>query len=188
MVNIVLFGAPGCGKGTQAVMYCKSKSMAHISTGEMLRAAVSSGSALGMRMKEIMDAGQLVPDGLMIELIEQRIGQDDCRNGYVLDGFPRTEVQAEALSDLLSKRNETLSKVVLFELSEEEVARRLSYRRGVESRSDDSAETQRERLRVYQEQTAPLIDYYRKLGALIVVDATGTIEEVQAKLLRALGD
>ncbi len=185
-MKIVFLGAPGAGKGTQAKIFCEERKFAHISTGDMLRAAVSSGSELGKKAKVIMDAGQLVPDTLIVDLIAARTQEADCLNGYVLDGFPRTVAQAQALAQMLAEKGESLSSVVLFELTEEEVNRRLAHRRGVEARSDDAEETQRKRQQVYREQTAPLIDYYRAQGLLKTVDASGTVEEVNAALQKAL--
>jgi len=184
-MKTVFLGAPGAGKGTQAKRFARAQGIAHISTGDMLRAAVASGSALGLQAKKIMDDGQLVPDKLIVELIEERTQQADCRRGYILDGFPRTVEQAEALAVMLERRKESLDSVVLFDLAEEEVLRRLAYRRTVESRSDDSEETQLKRQRIYQEQTAPLIQYYRDQGVLKVVDAAGTIDQVYSALEQA---
>ncbi|HQH26077.1 MAG TPA: adenylate kinase [Oligoflexia bacterium] len=184
-MKTVFLGAPGAGKGTQAKRFAQAQGIAHISTGDMLRAAVASGSALGLQAKKIMDDGQLVPDKLIVELIEERTQQADCRRGYILDGFPRTVEQAEALAVMLERRKESLDSVVLFDLAEEEVLRRLAYRRTVESRSDDSEETQLKRQRIYQEQTAPLIQYYRDQGVLKVVDAAGTIDQVYSALEQA---
>lgn len=185
-MKIAFLGAPGAGKGTQAKLFCDAKKIAHISTGDMLRAAVASGSKLGLEAKKVMDAGKLVPDELIVDLIEQRVQESDCANGYILDGFPRTVAQGEALSEMLKRGGQALTQVVFFDLPEEELLRRLAYRRQVEGRSDDSEQTQIERLKVYKEQTAPLIDYYTKEGLLITVSALGSIEDIQTRLQAAL--
>ena len=134
-----------------------------------------------------MDSGQLVPDALMLEVIKERLAQPDCQKGSILDGFPRTVPQAEALSAMLESSSENLDAVCLFDLSEEALSARLENRRGQEARVDDSAEVQKERLRVYQEKTAPLISYYEQNGTLKRVDASGSIEEVSSSLFNTLG-
>jgi len=183
---IVFLGPPGAGKGTQAKKLSAAQGICHISTGEMLRAAVASDSALGQRVKTTLDAGQLVSDELMIQLVQARFKEADCAKGAILDGFPRTVPQAEALSTMLSAGNEKLSAVVLFELSDDEVRARLAHRSGQEARSDDTGEVQLERMRVYRDQTAPLIGYYDAASALTRVSAAGTVDEVYAALTKAL--
>lgn len=186
-MKYVFLGAPGVGKGTQALTLAKELGLAHISTGEMLRAAVEEGSELGRQAKGIMDAGQLIPDELMIALIEKRIQADDCGRGCILDGFPRTVAQAEALDKLLDARGEKLGGVVFFVAPRDELVTRLSHRRAHEGRADDTVEVQEKRLKVYEEQTAPLVDYYEKIGLLVRVDAVGNIGEVYSRLREAVG-
>lgn len=185
-MNLVFLGPPGAGKGTQAKMLSTRETIAHISTGEMLRAAVAAGTALGSRVKDILDSGQLVPDAVMIDLIRDRVSQSDCKNGFILDGFPRTVPQAEALETLMQSLDGELDGVVLFELSEKAIQARLENRRGAENRADDSADVQRERMLVYQRQTAPLIEYYDEQRQLIRVDASGSVEDVAVALDRVL--
>ena len=183
MQRLIFLGAPGAGKGTQAKLLSDDKSLAHISTGEMLRAAVAEGSELGQKVASIMESGQLVPDEMIVEIIGERIQKPDCQNGYVLDGFPRTVPQAEALAAMLGSAE---AKVILFEVTMEDVEARLANRRSEENRADDSDDVQRERLRVYQEQTAPLISFYEERGDLIKVSGAGSIEEVYQRLLQAM--
>ncbi len=185
-MRVVFLGPPGAGKGTQAKLLAESHKLAHISTGDMLRASVADGGELGGRVKSIMDAGHLVPDDLIVSIIEQRIQKADCASGYILDGFPRTLPQAKALDEMLDGLGTPLDGVVSFELREEDVLDRLAHRRGAEARSDDNQATQLERLRVYKEQTAPLVDYYSKSGQLLSVNASGSIDDVRANLLQAL--
>ncbi len=182
MKRLIFLGPPGAGKGTQAKLLAEREKLVHISTGDMLRSAVAAGTELGKQVKGIMDSGNLVPDKLIVDLIAERILQTDCKNGYILDGFPRTVAQAEALSAMLQQRNEKISQVIFFEVTPEDLRKRLEYRRGAEARVDDSVETQIERLQVYEKQTAPLVDYYQKTRSLKRVDAAGTVEEVFKKL------
>lgn len=186
MMRMIFLGAPGAGKGTQAQIFAENNGVAHISTGAMLRDAVSRGTELGKKVRPIMEAGDLVPDDLMVALIAERIDQADCAQGYILDGFPRTVVQAETLDKMLMSRGEALTHVVLFDVTEEAVLKRLEGRRSIEARADDNAEVQMERLRVYKQKTAPLIDYYQKTGQLINVNGDADINEVQQRLIAAV--
>ncbi len=185
-MKLVFLGAPGAGKGTQAKLLSDELSLAHISTGEMLRAAVKAQTTLGKQVGDIMDSGQLVPDNLIVSLIKERVKETDCQQGYILDGFPRTVPQAESLAEMLSNQGESITSVVLFDVTEEDVLARLKHRQETEGRADDTVEVQMERLRVYRELTAPLIDYYKKTNLLKTIEASGSIEEVYSKLLSAL--
>lgn len=199
-MRIILLGAPGAGKGTQADSIKQKYPVAHISTGDILRANVKAGTALGRNAKTYMDAGKLVPDEVIIGMVEKRLEEPDCKEGFMLDGFPRTTPQAEALDKLLKKLGLALDAAVELEVSDEVVVGRLTTRRGckncgeiyntvtkptraagicdkcggpVVQRDDDREEVIRKRLAVYHEQTAPLIEYYRAQGILVTVDATG---------------
>lgn len=177
--RVVLLGAPGAGKGTQAKFLASDQGIVHVSTGDMLREAVAAGTALGKKVEQIINAGQLVPDDVMVDIIAERIGKTDAANGFILDGFPRTVPQAEALDALLTKLGKPLTHVLLFDVTEEAVLRRLANRQAVESRADDSVEVQRERLRVYREKTAPLVDFYQRQKRLTKIDASGDIDAVR---------
>lgn len=185
-MKVIFLGPPGAGKGTQAKLLAAKRHLAHISTGDMLRAAVAEGSDLGKQVKGVLDSGQLVSDDLIVQLIQERVQKSDCAQGYILDGFPRTVPQAEALKQMLAKAGAAITAVISFEVAEEAVLGRLTHRAGVEARADDAAEVQRERLRVYREQTAPLIDFYRKEHLLRPVDASGAVEAVQQLVESAL--
>ncbi|WP_366556390.1 adenylate kinase [Aquibaculum sediminis] len=188
-MNIILLGPPGAGKGTQAARLEEVHGVKQLSTGDMLRAAVASGSELGQQAKDIMDRGALMPDGLMIDMISERIEQPDCTKGFILDGFPRTVAQAEALDALLARKGLRLDAVIEIKVDEEALVGRIESRiaeaGGSSTRSDDNVETLRKRLEVYRQQTAPILPYYRDKGALKTVDGMRSIEEV-AQAIEAL--
>jgi len=184
--RIVLLGAPGAGKGTQAKLLSEATGVAHISTGDMLRAAVKEGTELGKQVQAIIDSGQLVPDALIISLIKERVAKADCVKGYILDGFPRTIVQAESLAQMLQEGGQAVTHVLFFNVSEAAVMSRLKNRAQQEGRVDDAENTQLERLRVYQAQTAPLIEYYRNAKLLTEIDGSGSVEEVHLNVMKCL--
>jgi adenylate kinase len=183
-VRIVLLGPPGCGKGTQAKIASERFGVPAISTGDMLRAAVKAATPLGRKAQAVMEAGELVPDDIVIGLIRERIAEPDARKGLLLDGFPRTIAQAESLEKLLAENGARLDAVVNFVVSEDVLVERLAQRG--EGRADDKVETVRERLRVYQEKTAPLADHYRDRGLLVDIDGIGDVAEVASRIGRAL--
>lgn len=181
MVRLVLLGPPGAGKGTQAQRLSEALGVPHISTGVILREAVAEGSELGMKAKEVMDAGHLVSDEIMLGIIQERLAQKDCERGFILDGFPRTIPQAKALDELLEARPDRPPVVVAnLELDEEELRRRIAGRRNEAGRSDDAEETVLSRFQVYQEKTRPLLDYYGERVAPI--DGKGSVDEVFQRL------
>ncbi len=177
---LILFGPPGAGKGTQAARLVARHGFAHISTGDMLRAAVAAGSELGRQVKAIMDRGELVPDELILALVRERLQQPDCARGVILDGFPRTLAQAEALDRLLAELGRRIDAVIALEVPDEVLLSRIEtrIRETGGARSDDNVDTLKRRLEVYHQQTRPLLDYYRRQGLLYEVDGTRTIEEV----------
>lgn len=208
-MKLILLGAPGAGKGTQAEAICKHFSIPAISTGNIIREALKSGTEMGKKTKSFIDKGQLVPDDIVIGIIKNRLSMDDCKNGFVLDGFPRTIPQAEALD----KMGICIDKVVDLEVSDDEIISRMSGRRVCEScgasyhmvnkipkvdgicdncsgtlvqRKDDHPDTVNARLRVYHDQTEPLKEYYRKQGKLITIEGKGKIESITQRTLSAL--
>ncbi len=180
--RLVLLGAPNSGKGTQAAVVAERLGVPAISTGDMLRGAVAAGSELGRRVKGVMDAGGLVDDALMAEVVADRLRQPDARRGFLLDGYPRTLRQAQDCERMLGELGGRLDAVVLLEVPEEALMKRALGR----GRADDRAEVVRERLRVYREATEPLVGYYRGRGLLRTVDGDQSIETVTASVLRAL--
>jgi len=185
-MRLVLLGAPGSGKGTQAARLKADLNVPHISTGDMLRAAVAAGTPLGVKAKAVMDAGQLVSDDILLGMLEERLAQDDARNGLILDGYPRNLAQADALDHLLSRIGQPLDAVVKLEVPNEAIVGRCQIRFQAENRADDNPDTVRKRLGVYAEQTAPVADFYAKRGKLQVVDGVGELDEVTARIKRAL--
>jgi len=177
-MRIVIMGAPGSGKGTQAALIVKELGLDHISTGDLLRAAVASGSALGQEAKEVMDRGELVSDDIVLGLLEERLASGDNGAGFILDGFPRNIAQAEALDTLLERIGQPVDEALQIDVDEDAVVERIAKRAALEGRSDDTEETVRNRLRVYGEQTAPVVDFYAQKGVLSRVLGDGTIEEV----------
>lgn len=185
-MNIILLGPPGAGKGTQAKRIENARGMVQLSTGDMLRAAVASGSALGQEAKRVMDAGELMSDALMVQMISDRIDRPDCAKGFILDGFPRTTGQAEALDRMLAAKGLKLDAVIRLKVDDEALVGRIETRIAEtsesERRSDDSVETLRQRLKVYHEQTAPLLPYYEGKGVLRTVNGMAGIDAVTASI------
>lgn len=213
-MKIVMLGAPGAGKGTQAKMIAAKYQIPHISTGDIFRANIKNGTELGKKAKSYMDQGLLVPDELTVDLVIDRLAQDDCKNGYILDGFPRTIPQAEALDAALAKLGEKMDYAIDVDVPDENIVSRMSGRRACTGcgatyhivynpskkgeccevcgeklilRDDDKPETVQKRLNVYHEQTQPLIDYYTKAGILKTVDGTVDINDVFAAIVEILG-
>jgi adenylate kinase len=213
-MKLILFGTPGVGKGTQAHILAEKYHVAHLSTGDMLRAAIKDGTPLGMEAKKYMDKGELVPDDVMIRMIEEILSSESAKAGFILDGFPRTVKQAEALSEMLERNHQTLDRVLNFCVEEEEVVKRLSGRltcgscgtiynkfykptkvagicdncgsSDLRQRVDDQEETVRQRLRVYHQSTEPVLAYYRERHMTTDIDASKSVPDVTAEVLKAI--
>jgi adenylate kinase len=185
-LDILLLGPQGAGKGTQGKLVSREYGIPHIATGDILRTAIAAGTELGRKAEPLLTSGQLVPDRLMIELIRDRLAQEDTERGFVLDGFPRTAMQAEALDEKLGQIERPLSVVFEFQLPEEMAVQRLQRRAGEEGRADDTPEAIRTRLQLYHELTAPLVEYYRARGILVPVHADRSVEEVFHEIQQAL--
>jgi adenylate kinase len=187
-VNLVLFGPPGAGKGTQAKILTETRGLPQLSTGDMLRAAISAGTPLGLRCKALLDKGELVPDEVVIDIIGQRYDQPDCAGGAVFDGFPRTIPQAEALDKLLERRQRQIDVVLELKVDDAVLLARVEQRirQGGVLRSDDTPETLAHRLQVYYKNTAPLIGYYQAQGKLKTVDGMAPVAEVTSQIAQKL--
>ena len=212
-MNLMVFGAPGAGKGTQAKFLIEKFNIPQISTGDILRAAIADKTAMGMEAKKFMDDGKLVPDSTIIGIIKDRLAQDDCKNGFILDGFPRTLPQAEALKELMSEMGISLDRVISLNVPDELIVGRIAGRRVCPDcgasfhvefnpskvkdvcdycngkliiRKDDNAETVKSRLEAYHAQTAPLIAFYKEMGVMVELDGTKEVEEVTKDMFEAL--
>jgi adenylate kinase len=189
-MRLILLGPPGAGKGTQAQRLVERHEIVQLSTGDMLRAAVTAGTEIGLKAKAIMDSGELVPDEVVVGIVSDRIEKTDAQNGFILDGFPRTVGQAEALEKMLQEKGLKLDAVVEIKVDEGILLSRIEKRAGETPggpRADDNAEALKKRLAVYREQTAPLVDYFRSKGLLRTVDGMKSIEEVSRSIDAALG-
>jgi adenylate kinase len=185
-MRLVLLGAPGSGKGTQATRLKEALNVPHISTGELLRAAVKAGTPLGLKAKAVMDAGNLVSDEIVLEMLEERLGQPDVAGGFILDGYPRNLPQSHALDALLTRLKQPVDVAVQLDVGTDLLIQRLAGRAQSEGRADDSPEAVGNRLRIYTDQTAPVIDFYRTRGKLICVYGVGSVEDVLARVLAAI--
>jgi adenylate kinase len=185
-MRFILFGPPGAGKGTQAKKITDKYRTAHISTGDMLREAVKNCTELGELAKSYMDKGKLVPDDVVIGIIKDRIAERDAQSGFMLDGFPRTVPQAEALSDMLNSEGKTIDAVILIEVGDEEIVKRILGRQKIEGRQDDTEEIVRNRINVYRNQTEPLKSYYADEGVLFEIEGLGTVDEVFGRIDKVL--
>jgi adenylate kinase len=185
-LNILLLGPQGAGKGTQGKLIAADFGIPHVATGDMLREAMAAGTEFGRRVKPIYDGGGLVPDDLMVALIRERLGADDAQVGFVLDGFPRTMPQAEALDEMLREIGRELDVVLCFQLEDEVGRERMLKRAAEEGRTDDTPEAIERRLRLYHDETEPLVEYYRSRGNLVGIHADRPIERVFAEIQQAL--
>ena len=207
-MNLMLFGAPGAGKGTQAKFLIEKYGIPQISTGDILRAAIADKTDMGMEAKKFMDEGKLVPDSTIIGIIKDRLAEDDCKKGFILDGFPRTLAQAEALKELMADMEISLDKVISLNVPDEMIVERITGRRTSKKtgkiyhikfnppvdekeedliqRADDTEETVTKRLSAYHEQTAPLIDFYKNMGVYVELDGTKDVSEVTADMINAI--
>jgi len=185
-MRIVVLGAPGSGKGTQAARLKNELGIAHISTGDLLRGQVAARTPLGLKAREVMEAGRLVSDEIVLGMLEERVSQPDASKGFILDGYPRNVAQCVALEALLARIGQPLDVAILLHVPEEMLVARLAGRAAAEGRTDDNPETVRQRLHVYEQQTAPVAEHFREIDALVEVDGVGPFDEVYARILRAI--
>lgn len=181
-MNLILFGPPAAGKGTQAQRLVQEHGMVQLSTGDMLRAAIASGSELGLRVKGVLERGELVSDEIVIALIEERLPEAEAAGGAIFDGFPRTVAQAKALDAMLERRGARIDAVVRLKVDEAQLLDRVTKRFAEQGRADDNPQTYQVRLKAYNDQTAPLLPYYSQSGVLAEVDGMGSVEHVTAEI------
>lgn len=184
MLNIVLFGAPGAGKGTQSDLLVEKYGLNHVSTGELLRKEIADGTELGIRIKDIMDSGKLVSDDIVVEMMDKVIASDN--KGILFDGFPRNVAQAETLDNLLAKHGKKLTCMVSLDVPREELIRRMLERAKVSGRSDDNEETIKSRLQEYESKTKPVAEYYKKKNMLVEVNGTGAIKDISCSIIKEI--
>src|SRR5690554_1378200 len=185
-MRLVLLGAPGSGKGTQASRLKEHLQVPHVSTGDLLRAEVKAGSPLGLQAKEVMARGELVSDAILLGMLEERFSREDTRGGFILDGYPRNLAQADALNTLMERIGQPMDAAVQLEVPTELLVERIAGRAAAEGRADDSPDSVRTRLKVYEEQTSPVADFFRQRGKLSVVDGVGSLDDVFARIIEAL--
>ena len=185
-MRLVLLGAPGSGKGTQAARLKEHLQVPHISTGDLLRAEVKAGSPLGLQAKEVMARGELVSDAILLGMLEDRFSRADTKGGFILDGYPRNLAQADALDALLGRIGQPMDYAVQLDVPVELLVERIAGRAAAEGRADDSPDSVRTRLKVYDSQTAPVIEFYRAHGQLTVVDGVGSLDEVFTRIVEAI--
>ena len=187
MKYYILFGPPGAGKGTQATAMVERYNLRHLSTGELLRKEIAEGTELGLRAKSLIDAGSLVPDEVVEGMIDNAFKTTEGVSGFLLDGFPRTIAQAEALDRMLAASGEEVTSVISIMIPDEMIKERIRHRAAIEGRADDASdETVNNRIRTYHEKTEPLVDFYRKAGKYVEIDGIGTIEEVRGTIFNAM--
>ncbi|MDX1639419.1 MAG: adenylate kinase [Balneolaceae bacterium] len=183
-MRLIIFGPPGAGKGTQAQKISEEYEIPHLSTGEIFRSAIKNETELGKKVKSILDAGELVPDETVVDLVEEELQKEKYQDGYILDGFPRTVPQAEAFEEILQSNNQSLDAFLVLEVPEDELVKRILSRG--EGRSDDTEEGVKNRLEVYQNETAPVLNYYRKHGKVQKIDGVGSIDEIFGRIKNRL--
>jgi adenylate kinase len=187
MLNIVLFGPPGSGKGTQAEKIINKYNLKHLSTGDLLRAEIANKTDLGLKAKSIMDMGALVPDEVVVGMIEKRISTEKNPEGFIFDGFPRTVAQAKSLDKVLTKKNMTITMMISLDVKRQELINRLLKRGKEQGRSDDNLETIENRIKVYEDQTTPVMNYYDEQGKARYIDGMGSVEEIFIRIMKVVG-